>query len=165
MSQDLTSRGSHPGLFRLALLVPNGVHIEGSTVPCLQAAVGGVGGDAITEMLGLLRKSPQTGQAKSIHHMITQLVQRKTSTADGNSSRRASFYPAGYSEHAHRLSGESTGLEDSSTHTTHLSSEEYPQRPGLDQRRAHTAFDYASRRHTVSTVPGFRVKSSPYPKK
>lgn len=40
-----------------------------------------VGGDAITEILGLLRKSPdqQTGQPRTIHHMITQLVQREPS--------------------------------------------------------------------------------------
>lgn len=46
-------------------------------------------GDVMTEMLGLANKSPvQVGQAKSIHHMINQLVREPS---DHTSTRRPSL--------------------------------------------------------------------------
>lgn len=157
MSQDPMPRGNHLGP---SMLVCAAYWIE--PYYAYSQAMGGVGGDAITEMLGMMRKSPQTGQAKSIHHMITQLVQRKPSV-DPNSSRRTSFYPAVYPDHTHRSSGENATGEDSSTHR---SSEDYAQRPpGLDHPRALTTYNHGSRRHTLSTVPVFRVKSPPSLKK
>ena len=51
-------------------------HTACNVIPLVEQA----GGDVITEMLGMMRNSPiQTVQAKSIHHMISQLVHREPS--------------------------------------------------------------------------------------
>lgn len=124
--------------------------------------VQGAGGDVITEMLGMIRKSPQTvTQAKSIHHMIAQLVQRKPSS-DPNSSRRPSFLIHPHAEHATHRS-DSTGFEDPySTHrsSTRRRSSDVNDDEGPSTQAPSAKFPSGARRHTLSSVPGYRVKSS-----
>lgn len=122
----------------------------------------------ITEMLGLMRKSPiQTAQARSIHHMITQLVQREPS----DTLRRPSLlvHPTPSELNARRASQFTDSIPHETSTTTHIRPPTAPQQHSLLERAATTSsprrpFSTApdqhllsrrhfTRRHTLSTVP------------
>ncbi len=128
----------------------------------------GPGGDVITEMLGLMRKSPiQTAQARSIHHMITQLVQREPS----DTLRRPSLlvHPTPSELNARRTSQYvDSSIPHEPSSTTHNIRPTAPQHSlferaasaSTSRRPFSTVTDqhmlsrrHFTRRHTLSTVP------------
>ena len=128
------------------------------------------GGDVITEMLGMLSQSPiQTGHAKSIHHMITQLVQRKPSSEPAASRRPSALvYPADHNS-THRgsqisdIAGFSSGRKFSEQPQTSYCDPSSKPFSSSQERRHILSAHYGNRRHTLTGVPEsrHRVKSSP----
>ena len=139
----------------------------------------------------MLHKSPiRTGHAKSIHHMITQLVQKEPS-AEPITSRRPSLlmrpeYSTGrrssqildpeYStsrrssqmtekETGSRRSSQMTEKETGSRRSSQMTEKETGLRRPSSQEHKHRALSahHGSRRHTVCSVSGTKLHKSPVP--
>lgn len=129
------------------------------------------GGDVMTEMLGLMTKSKvQVGQAKSIHHMLNQLVKREPSEQAPNrrpslmvhpvipESRRSSQVVDSDLLFSHRgsqssdIAGRSSHLLQRISSAQPRSRQRHSMRPSSADPRALDAY-YGARRHTLSSIP------------
>lgn len=118
-------------------------------------------------MLGMLHKSPiRTGHAKSIHHMITQLVQKEPS-AEPIASRRPSLLmrPTEYTSTGRRPSQILDQEYSTSRRSSQMTEKEAGSRRPSSQEHRQRALSahHGSRRHTVCSVSGTKLHKSPAP--